>query len=87
MSQCREFSSLEVRPIFQHELSRWNSYMRSYHYLGLKWIAGKSLRYVALLDGEWVALVGWGSASKNCGARERHVGWREEIQAINVYRQ
>jgi hypothetical protein len=52
--------------------------MQSYHYLGLKWIAGKSLRYVALLDGEWVALVGWGSASKNCGARERHIGWSGE---------
>lgn len=52
--------------------------MQFYHYLGLKWIAGKSLRYVALLDGEWVALLGWGSASKNCGARERHIGWSGE---------
>ncbi len=52
--------------------------MQEHHYLGLKWIAGKSLRYVALLKGEWVALLGWSSASKNCGVRERYIGWSGE---------
>jgi len=52
--------------------------MQQHHYLGLKWLSGKSLRYVALLNGEWVALLGWGSASKNCGARERYIGWSGE---------
>jgi hypothetical protein len=52
--------------------------MSEYHYLGLKWIGGKSLRYVALLDGNWVALLGWGSAAKNCGSRDRYIGWSGE---------
>lgn len=78
MSVKNVFSSLVVRPVFKTELSRWNSYMRDHHYLGLNWIAGKSLRYVAILDGVWVALVGWGSASKNCGVRESYIGWRGE---------
>jgi len=69
---------LIVRPIRQEELSRWNSYMKQYHYLGLNWIAGKSLRYIAHLDGVWVALLGWGSAAKNCGVRDRYIGWRGE---------
>gem|GEM_PF-1141043 len=29
------------------------------------------LRYVAVLDGEWVALVGFGSAALSCAARDR----------------
>jgi hypothetical protein len=35
--------------------------------LGLKWIGGKSLRCIAHIEGEWVALLGWSSASKKCG--------------------
>lgn len=78
MSSLGIFDNLVVRPVRKDEVSRWNSYMQSHHYLGLKWIAGKSLRYIALLEGKWVALLGWGSASKNCGARERYIGWSGE---------
>lgn len=52
--------------------------MNEYHYLGLKWLAGKPLRYIAHLNGEWLALLGWTSAAKNCGARERYIGWSGE---------
>jgi hypothetical protein len=78
MSSVCVFDKLVVRPVRKGEVSRWNSYMQKHHYLGLKWIAGKSLRCIALLDEEWVALLGWGSASKNCGARERYIGWSGE---------
>lgn len=60
------------------EIDRWNSYMNQYHYLGLRWLGGKSLRYIAHLNGEWLALLGWTSASKNCGVRERYIGWSGE---------
>ncbi len=78
MSHQNILDKLIVRPIRQEELSRWNSYMKQYHYLGFNWIAGKSIRYIALLDGDWVALSGWGSAAKNCGVRDRYIGWRGE---------
>jgi len=64
-----------VRPVRKEEVSRWHSYMQQYHYLGLKWIGGKSLRYIAHIEDQWVALLGWSSASKNCGVRERYIGW------------
>jgi hypothetical protein len=38
------------------------------------------LRYVAVLDGEWVALVGFGSAALSCAARDRFLGWSREAQ-------
>ncbi|MCP4491334.1 MAG: ISAs1 family transposase [Gammaproteobacteria bacterium] len=78
MSNSTVFDNLVVRPVRKEEVSLWNSYMEKHHYLGLRWIAGKSLRYIGVLDGEWVALLGWGSASKNCGARERYIGWSGE---------
>ena len=67
-----------VRPVRQSEVLRWNSYMNQYHYLGLRWLGGKSLRYIAHSDGEWLALLGWSSSAKNCGARERYIGWSGE---------
>ena len=78
MSDSSILDNLVVRPVRKEEVSRWNSYMQQYHYLGLRWLGGKSLRYIAHLGGDWVALLGWVSASKNCGARERYIGWGGE---------
>jgi hypothetical protein len=78
MSSESKLSNLTVRPVYREEVSRWNTLMQQHHYLGLKWLGGKSLRYIAQLDSEWVALLGWCSASKNVGARERYIGWSGE---------
>jgi predicted transposase YbfD/YdcC len=78
MASEHPLSDLIVRPVHRDEITRWNRFMEEYHYLGLRWLGGKSLRYVALLGDEWVALLGWVSASKNCGARENYIGWGGE---------
>jgi len=41
-------------------------------------MTGKTLKYVALLDGQWVALLGWGSASLKNSNREKWIGWSLE---------
>jgi len=84
MSDSSILDNLVVRPVRKEEVSRWNSYMQQYHYLGLRWIGGKSLRYIAHLEGEWVALLGWGSASKNCGARERYIAILDGVGRRNT---
>ncbi|MBI4691673.1 MAG: DUF4338 domain-containing protein, partial [Nitrospirae bacterium] len=73
-------SSLEVRPIFANERHEWDSLMGQYHYLGLRNIVGESVRYVALLENRWVALIGWGTAAFKNRHREAWIGWRPEIQ-------
>jgi hypothetical protein len=72
------FDGLLARPVLKEEVSLWNRYMADYHYPGLKWSGGKSLRYVATEGGKWAALLGWSSASKNCGSRDRYIGWSGE---------
>jgi hypothetical protein len=57
------FHSLEVRPIIAADREQWDSLMTRHHYLGNSRIAGKGLRYVAMLEGRWVALIGWGAAA------------------------
>jgi len=44
-------------------------------------MVGETLRYVATSsDGEWVALVGFGSCALSCRPRDVFVGWSPEIQ-------
>lgn len=64
---------------------RWEYYLRKYHYLGYKCIPGKSLRYVATIDNNWVALLGGGSAALKCAARDRFIGWNEETKLKRLY--
>jgi len=71
---------LEVRPIFPCEQSLWNDLVKKHHYLGLRAIVGEAMRYVALLDGQWVALVGFGAAALKSRHRDCFIGWKPAIQ-------
>ena len=69
------FDTLVVRSVEPSERSRWDEEMRTHHYLGFKAMPGESIRYVALLGGRWVALLGWGSAAWSNRHRDRLIGW------------
>jgi hypothetical protein len=64
-----------VRPILQPELVGWRAYMQRYHYLGDCPLVGESMRYVALLGDELVALLAWGAAALCNEPRDRYLGW------------
>lgn len=75
-----DLSQVDVRPIHPPEREQWDRLMSSYHYLGYHGFVGESLKYVATIDGEWVALLGWAAASLKNGHRDRWIGWTQEIQ-------
>ena len=70
---------MSVRPILAGEIGRFNAELDAHHWLGHR-LTGQVMRYVALLDGEWVAVVGFGSAALSCAARDRFVGWSRQQQ-------
>jgi hypothetical protein len=72
--------SLEVRPICRDERPLWDQLMRQYHYLGFRSLVGESLRYVALVNGQWVAVLGWSAAALTCKVRDRWIGWLPWLQ-------
>ncbi len=80
MESTVDLKNLIVRPIYVEECARWDQLMRTHHYLGHHHLVGKSLKYVAELHGEWVALLGWASPAFKCGARDRFIGWSKEQQ-------
>jgi hypothetical protein len=71
---------VEVRPICRDERSVWDDLMGRHHYLGFRSLVGESLRYVATLQGQWVALLGWSAAALKCKVRDRWIGWPAWLQ-------
>ena len=71
--------ALSVRLVRADEVARFNALLDEHHFLGHH-LFGRVLRYVATIDSEWAALVGFGSAALSLGPRERYVGWSEEVK-------
>lgn len=70
-----------VRPIVPEEQATWRSCIERYHYLGWAHPVGESLRYVALMGDELVALLGWAAAALHNGPRDRYLGWDADTKA------
>lgn len=64
-----------VRPICAEERERWETLLERHHSLGAPQMVGKRLRYIAHLDGQWLALIAWQSAALKCHVRDRWIGW------------
>lgn len=80
MESLTDLQSLVVRPIRGEERKAWDQLMATHHYLGFRHLVGESIRYVALLNGQWVALLGWSSAAYKTGPRDRWIGWDEDMR-------
>lgn len=75
-----DLKSLVVRPIRRGEEVLWDRLMSEYHYLGFRQLVGESLKYVAVLEGQWVALLGWCTAAFKCKPRDEWIGWSPQQQ-------
>jgi len=73
-------SRVSVRLITPEEKVRWDALICEKHYLGNAHLVGRQLRYVAELDGQWIALVGWNIAAYHLKGREAWIGWTMEQQ-------
>lgn len=67
-----------VRPIHALERARFDAALDEHHWLG-RHLVGETMRYVAVSgSGEWLALLGFGSAALSCKPRDAFIGWDEE---------
>ena len=81
ISKNDNLKALVVRPITSQEEKYWNNMMNEHHYLGFRTLTGKTLKYVAVLNNQWVALIGWGASAFKSGHREKWIGWSQEQKA------
>jgi hypothetical protein len=72
---------ISVRQVRTEERVRFDQLLEQRHYLHSSRLGGQSLRYVAEVDGEWVALLAFSGPAPNLKARERWIGWTPRQRA------
>ncbi len=74
LEHYRPLHWVRVSTAEQHR--QWNELINQYHYLGAPGLVGANLKYlVSGRAGELLGAVGWQSAVKDLGPRDRLVGW------------
>ena len=66
-----------VRLIREHEKRQWDEIIEREHYLHNPRLVGEQLRYVAEVDGNWLALLSWSGAAYHIAGRDRWIGWSD----------
>jgi len=64
----------------------YKSLIEEHHYLGYRRGVGEHLGYLAMSQGEPVACLGWSSAPRHIGCRDRYLGWSQEQRLRNLSR-
>lgn len=83
-------SGVTVRLVVDgEECAQWNALMEQWHYLTSSRMVGEQLRYVAEVNGYWVALLGWSAATLKSAPRRSWLGWNvvSERQRLHVIAQ
>lgn len=70
-----------VRLLAENEVGQFNFYLEREHYLESSRFAGQSLRYVAEVNGQWVALLTFSAPALHLKGRERWIGWSARQRA------
>ena len=76
------FTKIELRKVETNGDTRlWNSLVSTYHYLGSSRIVGRQLKYMALVNEQPVACLGWGDCSWALSSRDNWIGWTKQQRA------
>ena len=70
-----------VRLLMAEERERFDRLLEQEHYLGSARVGGQNLRYVAEVDGQWVALLTFSGAAPHTKAREQKIRWTPRQRA------
>ena len=75
-----------VRLIIPEDVGQFNFHLEHDHYIESSRYAGQSLRYIAELDGQWVALLTFSASALQIKAREQWIGWspRQRAQRLGL---
>jgi hypothetical protein len=70
-----------LRLVGDEERAAFDRTLEAKHYLANARLAGQTLRYVAELDGQWVALLTFSAAALHLKGREHWIGWSPRQRA------
>lgn len=80
------FGPLELKMVRHTPMEPlYNRLIHHYHYLGYRQIVGAHLKYMAFINGQIVACLGWSSPAWRVLCRDRFIGWPHETKAKNLH--
>ena len=81
----REIRPLDIRQVRRTgEEKLFGSFIETHHYLGYTQPVGEHLKYLIYAQGTPVACMAWSSAPRHIGARDRYIGWSQDIRRRNI---
>jgi len=80
-TEAQILGRVAVRLIAPAEKDRFDQLLEKEHYLHSARLGGQSLRYVAEVDGQWVALLTFSGAAPHTKAREQKIRWTPRQRA------
>jgi hypothetical protein len=85
VDQLARLEFLPVSTQTKRDSLLWNEYIQRYHYLGYTPLSGAQLRYFVAIDGQFVALLGFGAAAWKTAPRDQFIGWTEQQRRKNMH--
>jgi len=82
LSGIRPLEIQQVRRTTEERL--FNSLLDRHHYLGYTQPIGEHLKYVVYAQDRPIACLGWSSAPRHLGPRDRFIGWSAEARRKNI---
>jgi hypothetical protein len=82
LSEIRPLQIKQVRRTAEERL--FNSLLDQYHYLGYTQPIGEQLKYVVFAQNRPIACLGWSSAPRHLGPRDRFIGWSADARRRNI---
>ena len=82
LSQLRPITLQQVRRTADEPL--FNSLIEHHHYLGYEQPVGEHLKYLVWAQGRPLGCLGWSSAPRHLGSRDRFIGWNAEARRRNI---
>lgn len=82
LGRIRPLNIRQVRRTDEEKL--FNSLLDRYHYLGYTHPVGEQLKFVVYAQERPIACLGWSSAPRHLGPRDRFIGWSAEARRRNI---
>ena len=73
-----QFGELQLCLVSSKNSRLWNEYIQRYHYLGYTPLPGAQLRYFVIMNGQVLALLGFGASAWQVAPRDSFIGWDHE---------
>ncbi len=82
LSDLKPIELLQVRRTPREKV--YQGLMEQFHYLGYNRPVGEHLEYMAYSQNRPLACIGWCSAPRHIGCRDRYIGWTKEQRIRNL---